>query len=111
MRYIYQSLLILVTLGCFDRYSFDSPRVRTAFTPATHRLPKGAVITALWLSRDKSGMATPQERATLKGLLIEHEPRDEVLHGLEYAAITEIVERSSIFYLKRWTRSSLAEAN
>jgi hypothetical protein len=69
------------------------------------------VFTALWLSRDISGMATPQERATLTGLLIEHEPRDEVLHGLKYAAITEMVERSSILHLKRWTRSSVAEAN
>ena len=36
---------------------------------------------------------------------------DELLHGLEYAAITEMVERSSILHLKRWTRSSSTEAN
>ena len=56
-------------------------------------------------------MANSKERATLTGLLIEHEPRDVVLHGIEYAVITAMAERGSILYLKRWTRSSLAEAN
>jgi hypothetical protein len=68
---------------------------------------KEAIITALRLLRDDPGMGTPQERATLEGLLlINQEPRNELpFQGLEYEALKEIVERSSPLYLERWARA------
>jgi hypothetical protein len=73
----------------------------------SEKTTKEAVITALRQLRDDPGMGTPQERATLEGLLLtNHEPRNELpFEGLEYEAIKEIVERSSAPYLERWSRA------
>jgi hypothetical protein len=73
----------------------------------SEKTTKGAVVTALRLLRDDPGMGTPQERATLEGLLlVNKEPRDELsFQGLEYEAIKEIVEHSSGLYLERWSHA------
>lgn len=71
---------------------------------------KGVITTAIRLAQQDPGMGTAQERATLLGLLtINGEPRDELqFQGLEYEAITEIVNQSAGTYLQRWSEAFAA---
>jgi hypothetical protein len=72
---------------------------------------RGAVATALSLLHDDPGIGNTLERSVLTELLTANgAPRDEVaFRGLEYEAISEIVQTAAPQYLERWATAIESE--